>query len=72
MFSWFGPQNQAGDGLSGAPQNRWEDEDGVRHASRSSGLLCMEASRVRVSHFGLKSVGGTAWMVHVASSHRLH
>jgi hypothetical protein len=26
--SWFGPQNQAGDGLSVAPQNRWK-EDGM-------------------------------------------
>jgi hypothetical protein len=25
MVSWFGPQNQAGFGLSVLPQNRWED-----------------------------------------------
>jgi hypothetical protein len=25
--SWFGPQNQAGDGLSVAPQNRLEEDD---------------------------------------------
>jgi hypothetical protein len=25
MISWFGPQNQAGFGLSVAPQNRQED-----------------------------------------------
>jgi hypothetical protein len=37
--SWFGPQNQAGYGLSVAPQNRWKDEDGVGHASKSRGLL---------------------------------
>jgi hypothetical protein len=43
MVSWFGPQNQAGDGLSIAPKDRWE-EDGVRHASRSSDLLCLKAS----------------------------
>jgi hypothetical protein len=36
--SWFGPQNQAGDDLSVAPQNRWE-EDGMGHAVRSSGLI---------------------------------
>jgi hypothetical protein len=29
VFSWFGPQNQAGYGLSVAPQNRREDEDSV-------------------------------------------
>jgi hypothetical protein len=28
--SWFGPQNQAGDGLSVAPQNQ-QEEDGVGH-----------------------------------------
>jgi hypothetical protein len=36
--SWFRPQNQAGFGLSVAPQNRWR-EVSVRHVSRSSGLL---------------------------------
>jgi hypothetical protein len=29
VFSWFGPQNQAGYVLSVAPQNRREDEDSV-------------------------------------------
>jgi hypothetical protein len=47
--SWFGPKNQAGYDLSVAPQNRRDDEDGTGHASRSSGLLCLEASRARVS-----------------------
>jgi hypothetical protein len=47
--SWFEPQNQAGYGLLVAPQNRWEDEDSAGHASRSSGLLCVKASRARVS-----------------------
>jgi hypothetical protein len=36
-----------------------EDEDGAGHASRSSGLLCMKASRARVSHSGLKTGVGT-------------
>jgi hypothetical protein len=36
-------------GLSVTPQNRCEDEDGMRHASRSSGLLRVEASWARVS-----------------------
>jgi hypothetical protein len=40
--SWFRHQNQAGFGLSVVPQNRWrEDESG--HASRSGGLLHLEA-----------------------------
>jgi hypothetical protein len=55
--SWVGPQNQAGFGLSVAPQNR-RNEVGVRHASRSSSLLGMEASPDRVSQSGLKTGGG--------------
>jgi hypothetical protein len=55
--SWFGPQNQVGFGLSVASQNRrWEV--GAGHASRSSGLLHVEASLVRVSQSGLKIGGG--------------
>jgi hypothetical protein len=57
MVSWFGPQNQVGDGLSVAPQNR-QREVGVGHALRSSGLLHVEASRTRVSQSGLKTGGG--------------
>jgi hypothetical protein len=49
MVYWFGPQNQAGYGLSVAPQNLREDEDGVAHVSRSSGLLHLEASRAMLS-----------------------
>jgi hypothetical protein len=30
----------------------------VGHASRSGGLLCLEASRARVSQSGLKTGGG--------------
>jgi hypothetical protein len=55
--SWFGPQNQVGYDLL-VPQNRREDEDGVRHASGSSGLLRLEASRARVSQFCHKTGGG--------------
>jgi hypothetical protein len=68
--SWFGPQNQMGYALSVAPQNRREDEDSTRHASRTSDLLHVEASRARVSQSSLKTGGGTAWMVHMASSQR--
>jgi hypothetical protein len=46
--SWFEPQNQAGFGLLVVPQNR-RREVGVGHASRSSGLLGVEASLARVS-----------------------
>jgi hypothetical protein len=46
--SWFGPQNQVSFGLSVAPQNR-RREISAGHASRSSGLLCVEASLARVS-----------------------
>jgi hypothetical protein len=58
MVSWFGPQNKVGFGLSAAPQNR-RREVGVGHASRSSGLLGMEASLARVSQSDLKTGGGT-------------
>jgi hypothetical protein len=44
-------------GLSVAPQNR-RREVGVGHTSRSSGLLCMEASLARVFQSGLKTGGG--------------
>jgi hypothetical protein len=68
--SGFGSQKQADYGLSIAPQNRWEDEDNMGHASRSSGLLHLEASWARVSQFKLKTGGGAMQMVHVASSRR--
>jgi hypothetical protein len=55
--SWFGPQNQVAFGLSVAPQNR-RREVGTGHASRSSGLLCVEASLARISQSGLKTDGG--------------
>jgi hypothetical protein len=56
-ISWFEPQNQVGFGLSVAPQNR-RREVGTGHTSRSSGLLDMKASLVRVSQFDLKTGGG--------------
>jgi hypothetical protein len=56
--SWFGSQNQVGFGLSVAPQNQ-RREVGAGHASRSSGLLCVEAGLARVSQSGLKT-GGSA------------
>jgi hypothetical protein len=55
--SWFGPQNQAGFGLSAAPQNRRREVD-TGHASRSSSLLGVEASLARVFQSGLKTDGG--------------
>jgi hypothetical protein len=57
MVSWFGPQNQVGFGLSVAPQNRQRDV-GAGHATRSSGLLRMEACLARVYQSGLKTGGG--------------
>jgi hypothetical protein len=54
--SWFGPQNQVGFGLSVAPQNR-RREVNVGYASRSSGLLHVEVSLIRVSQSGLKTGG---------------
>jgi hypothetical protein len=43
--------------LSVAPQNQ-RSEVGAGHASRSSGLLCVEASLARVFHPGLKTDRG--------------
>jgi hypothetical protein len=43
----------------------------VGHASRSNGLLHLEATRARVSESSLKTSGGAACMVLVASSWRL-
>jgi hypothetical protein len=55
--SWFGPQNQLGFGLSVAPKNRRRGVS-AGHASRSSGLLRVEASLARISQSGLKTGGG--------------
>jgi hypothetical protein len=57
MVSWFGPQNQADFNLLVASQNR-RREVSAGHASRSSGLLGVEASLTRVSQSGLKTGGG--------------
>jgi hypothetical protein len=51
------PQNQVSFGFSVAPQNR-RREVGVGHASRSSGLLYVEASLARVSQSSLKTGEG--------------
>jgi hypothetical protein len=40
------------------------------HALRSGDLLPLKTSRARVSQSSLKTCGGAAWMVHVASSQR--
>jgi hypothetical protein len=57
MVSWFEPQNYAGFGLSVVPQNRRRVVD-AGHASRSSSLLGVEASLVRVSQSDLKTGEG--------------
>jgi hypothetical protein len=59
-----------GYGLLVVPQNRQEDEDGMGHTSRSSGLLHLEASLARVFQSSLKTGGGVARMGHVTSSQR--
>jgi hypothetical protein len=46
-----------GFGLSVVPQNRWR-EVSAGPASRSSSLLCVEASLARVSQSSLKTGGG--------------
>jgi hypothetical protein len=69
--SLFGSQNQAGCGLSVAPQNRRENEDGAGHTSRSSGLLRLEASQTKVFQFDLKTGGGVTRILHVVLLRRL-
>jgi hypothetical protein len=61
-------QNQVDYGLSVAPQNRRYDEDDVGHASRSSSLLHLKASRVMVFQSGLKTGEDMTQMLHVALS----
>jgi hypothetical protein len=56
--------------LSVVPQNRWR-EVGVGHATRSSGLLDVEASLARVFQSGLKIWASKLRVVHVAPSQRL-
>jgi hypothetical protein len=58
IVSWFGSQNQAGFGLSVAPQNRREDLTAWDTRLRSSDLLHVESSRAGVSQSGLKTDGG--------------
>jgi hypothetical protein len=54
---WFGSQNQAGFGLSVAPQNQ-RREVSVGHTLRSSSLLRLEASQARVCQSDLNTGGG--------------
>jgi hypothetical protein len=58
MVSWFVPQNQVDFSLSVASQNRRRKVN-AGHTSRSSGLLCVEASLARVSRSDLKTDGDT-------------
>jgi hypothetical protein len=57
IVSWFESQNQVDFDLSVVPQNRCK-EVGTGHTSRSSGLLRVEASLVRISQSDLKTSGG--------------
>ena len=59
--SWFGPQNQGERRFVGLHLKTGGQMKTVwRHASASGGLLRSEASRARVSQFGLKTNGGVA------------
>jgi hypothetical protein len=67
--SWFGPQNQAGDGFF---YFTTKSMGGGRHGhtSRSSSLLHLEVCLARVSQFASKLEEERRWVVHVASSRR--
>jgi hypothetical protein len=71
MVSWCRLQNQAGFGLSVAPQNR-RREDGVEQASKSGGLLRLEESHARFSSLASRLAEARRRVVHVAPSQRLH
>jgi spermidine synthase len=53
-------------------QNQQEDGESAGHASRSNSLLHVKVNRTRVFQSDLKTDGGAAWMVRVASSLQLH
>jgi hypothetical protein len=69
--SWFVSQNQAGYDLSVVTQNRREDEDDTGHTLKSSGLLHVEASQIRVLLSYIKTGGGETRMMHMISSQML-
>jgi hypothetical protein len=56
--------------LSVAPQNRWEDVDGVGHVWRSSDLFHVKASQGRVFEFASRLLEVRRWVVHVAPTQR--
>jgi hypothetical protein len=51
--SWFGPQNQAGYGLSVVPQNRWEDATVLY--THCDIVACFAWKQVRLGFFSLAS-----------------
>jgi hypothetical protein len=57
--------------LSVASQNRQEDGVDAGHASRSSGLFHMGASRVSVFQFASKLAEARRWVVNVTPSRML-
>jgi hypothetical protein len=69
--SWFGPQNQAGYGLSVMPQNRWED-DSVR-GTRLDLAACYVRKQVMLGFSSLASrlAEVRRRVVHTSSSRRL-
>jgi hypothetical protein len=69
--SWFRPQNQAGYGLSVAPQNQWEN-DSV-WGTRQDLVAYFSWKQVTLEFFSLTSRLTEKWwrVVHMASSQRL-
>jgi hypothetical protein len=56
--------------LSVVSQNRWNNKDGVKHASRSNNLFWLEENWARVFQSSLNTGEGTTRIVHVTLSWR--
>jgi hypothetical protein len=71
-FLLFGPQNQVDDGLSVAPQNRWEDA--TAWGTRQDLTACFTWKQVGLGFLSLASrlVEARRRMIHAAPSRRLH
>jgi hypothetical protein len=71
-ISLFGPQNQVGDGLSVAPQNRWEDE--TARGTHRDPAASFERKQVGIGFSSLASrlAKVQPWVVDVVPSWSLH
>jgi hypothetical protein len=69
--SLFGPQNQVGDGLSVAPQNRWEDDTARGTHQDPAASFTRKQVRIGFSSLASRLAEVQPWVVDVAPSWRL-